>query len=330
MKPKPRIVVPVLLVVIAAVAAVVIARRGDGRDLAAAGTVEATEAQLGFMVPGRIETVAVHEGDAVRRGQPLATLDTLEASARLKQAAAQAEAARALLDEMERGSRPEEIEQASAARAAAQQRAADAQQDFDRAQDLVRGHAVSQQAFDKAKVALDVAQSQLKQADEAYALVQKGPRRERVAGQRAQLAAAEASLAALRAQLANMVIRAPFDGVITVRHREPGEIVAAGSAVLSLMNRDDRWVRIYVNEARIGAVHTGQKATITCDTYKGRRYPGEVVYVSSEAEFTPKNVQTQEERVKLVYAVKVRVSGDPGFDLKPGVPADVRLETAAK
>src|SRR6185436_10602349 len=105
-----------------------------------------------------------------------------------------------------------------------------------------------------------------------------------------------------------------------------GEIVAAGVPVLSLMNRDDRWVRIYVSEARIGAVRTGQKARIMCDTFKDRRYDGQVVYISSEAEFTPKNVQTQEERVKLVYAVKVRVTGDPGFDLKPGMPADVRLE----
>jgi HlyD family secretion protein len=126
-----------------------------------------------------------------------------------------------------------------------------------------------------------------------------------------------------------MVIRAPFAGVVTVRHHEPGEIVPAGSAVLSLMNRDDRWVRIYVSEARVGAVRTGQKAEITCDTFPGRHYDGEVIYISSEAEFTPKNVQTQEERVKLVYAVKVRVTGDPGFDLKPGMPADVRLEKPA-
>jgi len=94
------------------------------------------------------------------------------------------------------------------------------------------------------------------------------------------------------------------------------------------MDRGDRWVRIYVSETRIGAVRTGQAADITSDTFKGRTYPGEVVHISSEAEFTPKNVQTSEERVKLVYAVKVRITGDAAFELKPGMPADVRLTLA--
>jgi HlyD family secretion protein len=220
------------------------------------------------------------------------------------------------------------VAQARAAREAARQRLLDAQQDFDRTQALVRSNVVSQQAFDKSKNTLDVARAQADQTDEQYQLVVVGPRRERIEAARAQVAQAEAALRATDAALANMVIRAPFDGVVTVRHREPGEIVAAGSAVVSLMNRDDRWVRIYVSESRIGAVRTGQQATITSDTFRGRTYPGEVEYVSSEAEFTPKNVQTREERVKLVYAVKVRITRDPDFELKPGMPADVRLALA--
>jgi membrane fusion protein YbhG len=328
MKPNPRVVAPVLLVAVAAVVAVVVARRGDGPALAWSGTVEATEARLGFMAPGRIETVRFHEGDRVRAGEIMAALDTAEAAARVGEAEAQVAAARATLEELVRGSRPEEIQQARAARDAAVHRRTDAQRDFDRAQQLFAKNLASQESYDKAQTALDLTQSQLLQAEESLQLVEEGPRRERVAAQRAQVATAEAALAGARVQLANRVMRAPFDGVVTVRHHEPGEITAAGSAVLSLMNRDDRWVRIYVGEARVGAVRTGQKAKITCDTFRNRAYDGEVVYISSEAEFTPKNVQTQEERVKLVYAVKVRVTGDPGFDLKPGMPADVRLETA--
>ena len=122
-----------------------------------------------------------------------------------------------------------------------------------------------------------------------------------------------------------MTIVAPLDGIVTVRHREPGETAPAGSPVLTVMNPNDRWVRIFVREDRIGAVKTGTPASITTDTYPDRRYEGEVTFIASEAEFTPKNVQTAEERVKLVYAVKVRVSGDPDLDLKPGMPADVRL-----
>jgi HlyD family secretion protein len=125
-----------------------------------------------------------------------------------------------------------------------------------------------------------------------------------------------------------MTVRSAFDGVVTVRHREPGEVVPAGSPVLTVMNRDDRWVKIYVPETRIGAVRLGLEAEITTDTFPGKTYGGTVSFIASEAEFTPKTVQTSEERVKLVYAVKVTVAGDPSFDLKPGMPADVRLALA--
>ena len=329
MRPNPRVIVPLLVVVAAVLVVVPILRRaGERGRLTASGTVEATEAQLGFQVPGRIDSIFVREGDPGHAGQPLAALDRAEATARRQQTAGVLAAARAQLDELVRGSRPEEVAQASAAREAAQQRLQDAQRDFDRAQELIRNEVVSRQTLDKAKTALDVARAQADQAGEQYRVVASGPRRERIEAARAQVAQAEAALRAADAGLANMVIRAPFDGVVTVRHREPGEIVPAGSAVVSLMDRGDRWVRIYVSEARIGAVRTGQAATITSDTFKGRTYPGEVVYISSEAEFTPKNVQTSEERVKLVYAVKVRIRGDAGFELKPGMPADVRLTLA--
>jgi len=329
MKPNPRVIVPLLAVVVAALIVVPILRRaGERGQLTASGTVEATEAQLGFQVPGRIDSIRVREGDPARAGDPLASLDRVEATARRQQSAALLAIARAQLDELLRGARPEEVAQARAGRDAARQRLEDAQRDFDRSQELIRNNVVSQQTFDKAKTAFDVAKAQSEQADEQHRLVVTGPRRERIEAARAQVAQAEAALRAADAGLANMVIRAPFDGVVTVRHREPGEIVPAGSAVLSLMDRTDRWVRIYVSEARIGAVRTGQAASITSDTFKGRTYPGEVVYLSSEAEFTPKNVQTSEERVKLVYAVKVRITGDTAFELKPGMPADVRLTLA--
>jgi HlyD family secretion protein len=316
-----------LVVVIVTVAVVAWRRAGDRGHLTASGTVEATEAQLGFQVPGRVDTLRVWEGDRAQAGDRLATLDRTEARARRQQSAAQLALARAQLDELLSGSRREEVAQARAVRDAAQQRLQDAQADFDRTAALIEDQLVSQQGYDKARVALDVAKAQAEQAEEQYRLVVAGPRKERIQAGRAQVAQAEAALQAADATLANMVIRAPFDGVVTVRNREPGEIVGAGSAVVTLMNPDDRWVRIYVSEDRIGAVRIGQSANITSDTFQDRTYAGSVIYISSEAEFTPKNVQTPEERVKLVYAVKVRISGDSGHDLKPGMPADVSLET---
>jgi HlyD family secretion protein len=122
-----------------------------------------------------------------------------------------------------------------------------------------------------------------------------------------------------------LTIHAPFDGIVTVKHREPGEIVAGGTPVITVMAPGDRWIRIYVPENRLGAVELGASAAITSDTYPDWEYAGEVMYIASEAEFTPKSVQTSDERVRLVYAVKVRVIGDSALVLKPGMPADVRI-----
>lgn len=245
--------------------------------LVASGTVEATEAQLGFQVPGRIEEVSVHEGDRVTKGQVLARLDPRETEARLAQAQAQAQAARVRLDEAAR--------------------------DLRRAHALLGGGAIGREAYDKAQVGYKVAHSDEEQA--------------------------RAQVAVLDVMLTNMRIRASFDGIVSIRHHEPGEVVSAGTPILTIMNPNDRWVRIYIAENRLGAVHLGQQAAITTDTYPNKRYGGDVIYIASQAEFTPKNVQTAQERVKLVYAVKVQITRDPDFELKPGMPADVRLAPAA-
>jgi HlyD family secretion protein len=323
---RPLVIVAAVIVI--AIALWLSAFRGHARNgaLSAAGTVEATEARLGFPAAGLLQAVDAREGDAVASGAELAHLDRAEMLARLAQAQAQATAARALLDELERGARSEELAQARAAADAARERLNDAQRDLDRTRQLHDAGAVSQEALDKATLAQQLAVSQQTQAAEQLKLVTAGPRRERIEAQRAQLAQAEAAQQAIEASLTNLTLRAPFDGLVTVRHREPGEIVPAGSPVLSVMNRADRWVRIFVPETRIGAVRIDQPATITTDTFSRKTYEGRVVFIASEAEFTPKTVQTAAERVKLVYAVKVQITGDADFDLKPGMPADVRLE----
>lgn len=319
-------ILPIVAVVVVAVALYFILRhRGDGGALDASGTVEATDAQLGFQAPGRIDTILVDEGYRVKAGQELARLDQTELRARRGQAAAQLNATQALLSELERGNRTQDIQQGRDALSAANQRLADAQRDLDRNRRLLDGGAVSRETLDKAQLAFDVAQSTHDQAAQAFQLLEAGPRPERIDAQRAAVAQAQATVQQIDAMLANAVIHAPFDGVVTVKDREVGETVGAGAPVLTVTNLNDRWVRIYIPETRIGAVHLGQAATITADTYKGKVYRGQVSFIASEAEFTPKNVQTQDERVKLVYAVKVTITADSTFDLKPGIPADVQL-----
>lgn len=326
MKQRLKYLIPAVIV-LAALATWLVLRNGNGSNgsLFASGTVEGTEADLGFQVPGRVAEVGPHEGDDVTKGEQVAMLDTTELGAAQAAAQAQLAAAQARLTELERGSRPEEVAKARAAVRSATQRAREARRDAERAERLYQGGAISQQARDRATTARDVAEASLDQAQQALSLVRAGPRKEVVAAQRAMVRQARANLERANAALDNAIIHAPFSGLVTVRHREPGEIVGPGAPVLTLLNPNDRWVRIYVRENEIGRVHLGEKATITSDTYPDSTYQGTVTFIGSQAEFTPRNVQTQEERIKLVYPVKVRITGDPNFELKPGIPADVTL-----
>jgi HlyD family secretion protein len=307
-----------------------LAFRAAGDDdgwLSGSGTVEATHTQLGFQAPGRLAEILVREGDRVAGGAELARLDLEDVAARREQAEAALASARAVLAEMETGARPEELAQARAARGAARQQLADAERELARATRLREAGAVSEQDLERTRLNRDLKASAHEQALEQLRLVEAGPRSERVEAQRAQVRQAEAALRGADVALANGVVRAPFPGLVTVRHREPGSVVPPGSPVLTIMDPDDRWVRIYISGDRIGDVAVGAPAVITADTDPGREYTGEVIHIASEAEFTPKNVQTREERVRLVYSVKVRITGDPALDLKPGIPADVRIGT---
>ena len=330
MNKRMRMIVPVVLGAVAVLAWVAL-RNGKAGDalLEASGTVEATEADLGFQMPGRVARVGPREGDSVTPGEELAALDAAEFEAARAWAAAQVAAAQARLSELEGGSRKEEVAQADAAARAARQREDEASREAGRSERLFQGGAVSRSDRDRAATALELAVLARVQAEEAAALVREGPRQESLDAQRAVVAQADANLAHALATLANAVITAPFAGSVTVRHREPGETVAPGAPVLTLQDPDDRWVRIYVAEDRIGRVNVGQSAQITSDSWPDQVYEGRVVYIGSEAEFTPRNVQTSEERTRLVYPVKVRITADASFDLKPGTPADVLLQLAA-
>ncbi len=303
-------------------------RDNAGADrLEASGTVEATDADLGFQTGGRIAAVLVGEGDAVTPGQLLARLDAADLDARLAQAEAQLAAAHARLAELERGARPEERAQAQAAVLAAQERLDEAVRVRDRTHTLFEGGAVSREAMEQSASAAEVARALHLQAREQLQLVLEGPRTEQITAQRALVRQAEAVVAQAQAAITYAEIRAPFAGIITLRHREAGEAVSPGLPVLTVMDPADRWVRIYVREDQIGHVSIGQDAEIRSDSDPRAVYTGRVVHIASEAEFTPRNVQTAAERVKLVYAVKVAIAGDESFALKPGIPADVQLGT---
>jgi HlyD family secretion protein len=325
MKQRARFLLPLLLVAVVVLVVVFRQRGPDTLDVSASGTIEATEADLGFQTAGRIVEVRVQEGDRVIPGDTLALLDRSELVAARDAAAAAVTAAEARLAELEAGPRDQEVRQARAALRAARESEAEALRERDRTQRLHDGGAVSRQALDAAVSRREVAQARREQTEESLALLEAGARVEQIAAQEAALAQAHATLSRAEAALDYTVVLAPSRGVVALRHREPGESAAPGAPVVTLRNVQDRWVRIYVREDRIGQIRIGQTATITADSHPGRTFDGEVFFIGSEAEFTPRNVQTTEERTRLVYPVKVRVTDDPDEALKPGTPADVIL-----
>ena len=318
----------VITLIIAGAAVAIYARlRGGPRasTLDASGTVESTDAILGFAAGGRVSAIALREGEVARAGAVLAALDTTELMAHIRQLRGARALAEAQLRDLEAGSRPQELEDRRQAVVETRGARDDAETDLRRMTALLSSGAISEQVYDKTKLARDVAAAHYAQARAALSLAEEGARREQIAAARAAVASAESQLGALEATIPNYFIRAPWTGMVTDRAHEPGEAIAAGMAVLTVMNPDDRWVRIYVPEDQVGAVRVGQRASITSDAFPTRALAGRVRWIANEAEFTPKNVQTRDDRVRLVYAAKVQIDDDSTMVLKPGTPADVRV-----
>jgi HlyD family secretion protein len=328
MPPKKRLAVAA--VVFTAIGGFVFHRTSSAREadssILASGTVEATEADLGFQASGRLDHIAVREGARVSPGAELASLERAELLADRAVALAQVDAAKALLAELTAGSRREEIARARAELDVAIERRDVARRDVERLRQLADKELVSRESFDHQETTLGVAEGEVARASEELRLLEKGPRPERIAAQRAAVAQAAATVQRIDALLAQRELKAPFTGTVTVRHREPGEAVASGAPVLTLRNLDDRWVRIYVPGDEVGRLTIEQRAAITADADPSRTYTGAVSYIASVAEFTPRNVQTTKDRVRLVYEVRVRITGDSAVDLKPGLPADVHFD----
>ena len=296
-------------------------------ELVLYGNLDLRQVALAFNNSERIAALLVEEGDPVRRGQVLARLDTSRLEPRVAQAEAQAAAQRQVVARLHHGSRPEEIAQARANVQSAKADAANARRQYERLKTLFEGsagRAVSQEDFDNAKAALDVAEARLAVNQKALALAVAGPRQEEVAEAEARLRADEAQAALLRQELADAQLVAPVDGVVRTRILEPGEMASPQKPVLSLAITDPKWVRAYVSEPDLGKVHPGMAASVVVDSFPDRHFDGWVGFVSPVAEFTPKTVQTEELRASLVYEVRVFVK-DPSDALRLGMPASVYL-----
>jgi HlyD family secretion protein len=312
-----------------AVLAVALAGCGDRHDpsvIVASGHVEATDVRVSAEVAGRLESFPVKEGDRVSRGQELARVDATDTRLRLQQAKAERDQARAELRLRLAGARKEDIAELEAQLLSAQADLEGAQKDLDRMQALLDKGSGTTKARDDARTRRDVVAARTASIKEALARLKAGSRVEEKDAARARVAAMEARIAQLEEQVADATIASPLEGVVTEKVAEQGELLQVGSPLGVVTDLSDAWLTVYVAEPDLGRIRVGQEADVLTDDGQSRK--GRVTYVASQAEFTPKNVQTRDERVKLVFKVKVGLDNRDGL-FKPGMPAEARLRAEA-
>ncbi len=255
-------------------------------QLFASGTIEITEVEIGSRLSGRIEKLWVDEGDSVAKDQVLIELEAKELQAQLKQTQAAYQVSLAQLSQ-------------------AKSNLANLKDNLNRISELYQAGGATQQQLDDLKTKYQVAEDQLNLSQH---LVEQN----------------KANIDLIKTQIDNSIIKSPIDGLVLSKNTERGEVVLPGTSLLTVGDLSRPWVKIYIKETELGRVKLGQKAEVKVDTYPDKAFEGKVTYISSQAEFTPKNIQTKEERVKLVFGIKVSLE-NPLQILKPGMPADVTL-----
>ncbi len=284
------------------------------------GTMECTQIRIASEVAGRIASLAFTEGDAVTNGQLLATLDNTPYRLRRDEALAALALAQAQLDLINAGSRSEDILRARAQVREARAMAEAAATDSKRIEILFAQNSVTTKQRDDAVTAAERAAAGLAATEQQLNRLVKGNRPEEIQVAQASVALANARLAQTDKAIADCIITAPMSGIITTKNAESGEVTASGAPLATLSRMDEVWLSLYLPETKLADVKIGRKATVKIDGDPSR-YEGTVTFVSPEAEFTPRNIQTPDERVKLVYRIKVTLPNPKGI-FKPGMPAD--------
>jgi len=332
------VVIAAAVVVCASVSA---CRKDQTAETMASGYVEATTVRVSSKVGGRLDTVAAVEGARVEAGALIATLKTTDIDFALQRARAERDQAGAQLQLLLAGTRAEDIRQADANVAVAQSdviavqaELASARADEDRFEQLVKKNAGSVKQRDDAVTRRQLAEARLRASNDRLAAtkatldrLKAGARPEEISSARARVQAVSAQIEALEHDRTEATIAAPIGGIIGSRLVEPGELVAVGTPLVLIVDLDRAWANAYVQEPLVPSLKIDQPATVITDA--GDRIPGKITFISPKAEFTPRNVQTPDERAKLVYRVKVSVDNRNGV-LKPGMPVTIDLAQGVK
>jgi HlyD family secretion protein len=290
------------------------------------GHVEATEVRVSAKVAGTAQRVVVEEGDAVKVGQLLAEIDTTDTRLALAAARSERELADAELRLRVVGARPEDVAAGESQLRRAEIDLASAARDLERMEGLLASGSGTAKGRDDARLRRDLALTGVEQAREMLRKLQKGSRKEEIEAARARFESAGARIAQIEQQLKDATIVSPVEGIVTERLIEPGELAARGTGVAVVADLAGAWLSAYVPETDLGRIRLGQKALVVSDDRQQRE--GMISFVASKAEFTPKNVQTRDERAKLVYKVKIRLPNSDGL-FKAGMPAEARITAVA-
>ncbi len=296
--------------------------KSNSNDIILHGNVDIRQVDLGFRVNGRVQEMKFEEGDRIKKGDIIASLDKTPFILEENNLRALIDVASANLSKLNTGSRPQEIQEAKALVNEKQVSYDNAQKALERQSDLVKRNYASKQEYDNAYARAKEAQAQLKTAQEALKLSQEGFRKEDIAAGLSQLDAAKSQLAIAQNNLHDTDLLAPNDGIILTRIREPGSIVPNGIPVYTLSLVNPVWVRAYTSETDLGRLKPGMKALIYTDTQPNNPFHGQIGFISPIAEFTPKNIETKELRTDLVYRLRVIVDDKEG-QLRQGMPVTV-------
>lgn len=299
-------------------------RLGQTREvLATSGTIEATEVPVASEVAGKVLAVLVEEGQEVKAGDLLVQLDDEALRLQLAQAEGALKLAQARLAEAQAGPRSAQVRQAEELARQAAAALDGAQKNYEVVKQLFDQGVVPKVQMDSAATQLEAARAQAEAAQAQLDLVRQGATPEQVQQLEAAVDQAEAAVNLAKFNLERANVKAPVSGVVVRRLVEPGALVAPGAPLITLANLNDLWLRVYVPEDQLNLVKLGMPVEVKVDSFPNRKFRAQVSYISNQAEFTPRNVQTKEERATTVYAVKLRLLEGLRGELKPGMPADV-------
>lgn len=298
---------------------------GDKNVIESSGIIEATNITVAAKVGGQVKKIFVNEGDKINAGDTLMIIDHDLLAIQLRQAEAAAEAANAQLELLKQGARTEDVMQAQEALNQAKANFELAQTTRARNERLFLSNSITKQQWDDINTKYDVANAQFSSANESLKKIKNLARPEEIRQAKANLNRQIAAADLLRKNISDSYVTAPINGVVVRKFIEAGESASPMSSLIMLSELSYVDLVIYVPETELGKVKVGQEANVSVDSFPGKTFKGKIIYISTTAEFTPKNIQTKDERIKLVFAVKIHIP-NPDYGLKDGMPADASIK----